>query len=232
MRDISGLMGGFHLITEWFMRFTIVNILWFIINLPITIIVLSALFTDSSGGMIMQMIPVLLLFPILLFPSTVAMFAVTRDWLLEKEQNSLIMTYFSYFKDSYKTALLSGAGWGIIWLIWIMDLYFFSKENDLLTIIFIIIGLLLFVMNMNFFSLTSHYRMSVRELFKNSFFLTFGMPRLSFIILLLNVLIIYTSTKVWFLLPFFSGSISVFLSFYAFSKFTLKVEKKTVGQNF
>lgn len=225
MRDISGLMGGIHRIAEWFMNFTIVNIIWFIINLPITLIVLSSLFNDSRGGMIIQMMPVLLLFPILLFPSTVAMFAVTRDWLLEKEQNSLIKTYFSYFKDSYKTALLSGAGWGMIWVIWIMDLYFFSKENDLLTTIFIIIGILLFVMNMNFFSLTSHYRMRVRELFKNSFFLTFGMPKLSVILLIVNILIIYISTKVWFLFPFFSGSICVFLSFYAFYQFTLKVEK-------
>ncbi|WP_342433715.1 DUF624 domain-containing protein [Neobacillus sp. FSL H8-0543] len=231
MRDISGLMGGIHLIAEWFMRFTIVNILWFIINLPITIIVLSSLFNDSRSAMIMHMVPALLLFPILLFPSTVALFGVTRDWLLEKDQTSLIKTYFSYFKDSYKTALLSGAGWGIIWLIWIMDLYFFSKENDLLTIIFMIIGLLLFVMNMNFFSLTAHYRMCLRDLFKNSFFLTFGRPLLSFIILILNILIIYISTKVWFLLPFFSGTISVFLSFYAFYKFTLKVEKKSAVQN-
>jgi uncharacterized membrane protein YesL len=224
MRDISGFMGGIHRIAEWFMRCTIVNILWFIINLPITIIVLSSLLNDSRSGMIMQMMPVLLLFPILFFPSTVAMFAISRDWLLEKEQNSLIKSYFSYFKNCYKTALLSGAGWVIIWVIWIVDLYFFSKENDLLTAIFIIIGLILFVMNMNFFSLTAHYRMSIRELFKNSFFLTFGMPLLSLTILILNLLLIYISTKVWFLMPFFSGSISVILSFYVFYKSTSKVK--------
>ena len=231
MREVSGLMGGIHLIAEWFMRFTIVNILWVIINLPITIIVLSPLFNDSSSAIIMQMMPALLLFPILLFPSTSAMFGISRDWLVGKEQKSLIKTYFSYFKENYKRALLSGTGWGIIWVIWMMDLYFFSKENDLFTIIFIIIGLILFVMNMNFFSLTAHYRMGLRDLFKNSFFLTFGMPFLSFLILMLNFFIIYISTKVWFLLPFFSGSISVFLSFYVFYKFTLKVKKKTALQN-
>jgi uncharacterized membrane protein YesL len=231
MRDFSGLMGGFHRIAEWFMRFTIVNIVWFIINLPIAVIVLSSVFNDSRSVMIVQMLPALLLFPLLLFPSTIAMFQVTRDWLLEKDQKSLIRTYFSYFKESYKRALLSGAGWAIIWLIWIVDLYFFSKENDLLTLIFMIIGLILFVMNMNFFSLTAHYRMSLRELFKYSFFLTFGMPSLFFIIVILNIFIIYLSTKVWFLLPFFSGSISAYLSFYTFYKCTLKVEKKTAVQN-
>lgn len=231
MRDFSGLMGRIHWLAEWFMRFTIVNILWFIINLPIGIIVLSSLFHDSRGAMIIQMMPAFLLFPILFFPSTVAMFEVARDWLLEKEQKSLIKTYFSYFKDSYKRALAAGVGWGIIWVIWIMDLSFFSKENDLLTIIFIIMGLILFVMNMNYFSLTAHYRMRIRDLFKNSFFLTFGMPLLFFIILIINITILYLSTKLWFLLPFFSGSISVFFSFYMFYKFTLKVEKKTSVQN-
>ena len=44
MRDISGFMGAVYGTTEWIMRFSVINILWFIINLPISNYRFSCLF--------------------------------------------------------------------------------------------------------------------------------------------------------------------------------------------
>lgn len=230
MRDISGFMGTLYGSTEWIMRFSIINIVWFIINLPISIIIFSIFINGINDGFVVYLMPLVLLIPALFIPSTIAMFAIVRDWVMKKEQQSLMKVYLSYMKANYKKSFLSGLALMSIWLIWIGDFYFFHKENDVFTVIFLLIGIILSVYTINFFSFSVHYQMSSRTLMKNTFFLTIGSPLLSSFILLSNFLLLYLSaTEFLFLFPFFTGSISAFLSFSAFYRFTLKMEKKVMA---
>ena len=227
MRDNSGFMGQVYVITEWIMRFSVINILWFIINIPISIILLNIFLSDSSNGIIMYSIPLVLLIPSLFIPSTIAMFATVRDWIMQNEQQSLWKIYLKHVKTNYMKSLLSGLALMFIWLIWFVDFYYFNKISNLLSMLFLIIGLLLFVYTINFFSLSVHYQMNTRALLKNAFFVTIGSPLLSFFILISNLSLFYFSASEFFILfPLFTGSVSAYLSFYAFYRFTLKMGKK------
>lgn len=224
----SDFMGGLHRLANGFMRLTMINIIWFFMNLPIFIIVLSALQHDYFMGSLLYSLPVLLFFPLLLFPSTIAMYATVRDWLMKREQASFIKTYFIYFKDNYKQSFLAGIVWAMIWFIWLLDILYFYEQSVLLNMLFIIGGLCLFVMNINFFSVFTHYHMKFMGYFKNAFFVTMGSPLLCLSILIIYFILITSLFEFWFLLPFFLGTVSALLSFYMFYRFVLKVQQKAV----
>lgn len=222
----SGIMGGIHGIATWVMRFAVVNIIWFILNLPFALIVFSALQHREMMGMILYSLPAIVLIPFLVFPTTAAMFQTARDWVMKREQSSLIKTYFSYLKTNYRQSIASGFVWTVIWLIWLIDFIYFYEGSSLLHLTFFIAGIFLFVMNINYFSILAHYHMKVWNMFRNSFFVTIGSPLLFISVGMIGFLLVTSSLEVWFLLPFFSGAIGACLSFYVFYRFTLKVGKK------
>lgn len=229
MREFSGFTGVLYSTTEWVMRFSVVNILWFMINLPIWIIVLSLYVNNFGIEFVIYFVPLLLLIPILFVPSTVGLFAMSRDWVLKIEHPSLVKAYFAHMICNYKKSVLAGLMLTFIWLIWIMDFYFFANENDLLLMVFSIVGVALFVFTINFFSLNVHFQMNIRELLKNTFFLTIGSPLLFFVILFSNFILLYISaTKLIFMFPLFTGSLSAFVSFTVFSRFSLKMQAKAL----
>lgn len=230
MRDFSGLAETLYTATEWIMRFSVINFLWFILNLPILFTISGYFFGDARTGSWMYLLPLLVLLPALFFPATAAMFATVREWILKKDQPSLTKTYFSHFKASYKKSFLAGLVLTALWSIWLVDFNFFKNENDMLSIVFVVIGLILFVFTINFFSMFAHYQMTNKALLKNAFFVTVGNPLLSIFILISNISLLYVSvTELLFLFPLFVGTGSAFLSFLAFYRFALKMEKKALG---
>lgn len=227
MHSYSGLMGFLYELMEWIMRLAIVNLLWATFNLPLLFLVFSVLFVPLEVGFVMHIVLIVLLAPLLLFPSTSAAFATIRDWIMNKEQSSVMKAYVVYFKENYKNSMQSGIILTFIWLVWFIDFYYFFGKSDVVITILFIVGIVLFVYTINLFSLSVHFRMSLRKLFLNTFFTTIGSPLLFFFVLMSNALVFYISfRKLWFLVPFFIVSISIFLSFYSFYRFTLRVEEK------
>jgi uncharacterized membrane protein YesL len=223
MQGFASITGILYRSTEWIMRFSVINILWFSTNLPIFFILLMMYVQEPR---VEYSLPLALLFPLLFFPSTIAMFASVRDWVMKKEQQSLTKAYFSYLKSNYKMSFLSGLFLLFVWFIWLVDYYFF-KNSNIWSTVFLIVGPLLFVYTMNFFSLSVHYQMSRKALIKNAFFVTVGSPFLLLCILMSNFLLFYLSAaKFLFLLPLFTGSISAYISFLLFYRFSLKVKQK------
>ena len=214
------------------MRFSVINILWFIINLPISFVIFSIYFNGFNNGFIVHLLPLVLLIPALFFPSTIAMFATVRDWVMKKEQQSLTKVYFSYLKANYKKSFLSGLALMFIWLIWAVDFYFFNSQNDLLSMVFLIFGFLLFIYTINFISLSVHYEMSSRTLMKNTFFLTFGSPLVCLFILISNYLLFYLSaTEFLFLFPLFTGITKCISLFFCILPIYLEDGEKSNGKS-
>jgi uncharacterized membrane protein YesL len=205
------------------MRFSVINLLWIVFNIPIAFIVVNILFVKQTGIIVFLLIPLLILLPLLFFPATTAMFASARN-LVMKEEGVSIRQYWRYFKENYTRSLLGGLVLTVIWTIWAVDYYYFSKENIILLGIFLILGIVLFVFTINFFSILSHYHMKLLPAMKNSFLITMGSPLLFFTVLISNSIILYFSLFVFkFLLPFFTGSLIAYLSFSAFYRYYLKV---------
>jgi uncharacterized membrane protein YesL len=217
------MMGGLYRLCEWIMRFSVINLLWIVFNIPIAFIVVNILFVKQTGIIVFLLIPLLILLPLLFFPATTAMFASARN-LVMKEEGVSIRQYWRYFKENYTRSLLGGLVLTVVWTIWAVDYYYFSKENIILLGIFLILGIVLFVFTINFFSILSHYHMKLLPAMKNSFLITMGSPLLFFTVLISNSIILYFSLFVFkFLLPFFTGSLIAYLSFSAFYRYYLKV---------
>jgi uncharacterized membrane protein YesL len=223
MKGASDMMGGLYRLCEWIMRFSVINLLWIVFNIPIAFIVVNILFVKQTGIIVFLLIPLLILLPLLFFPATTAMFASARN-LVMKEEGVSIRQYWRYFKENYTRSLLGGLVLTVVWTIWAVDYYYFSKENIILLGIFLILGIVLFVFTINFFSILSHYHMKLLPAMKNSFLITMGSPLLFFTVLISNSIILYFSLFVFkFLLPFFTGSLIAYLSFSAFYRYYLKV---------
>ena len=230
MRELPGLAGTLYVFAEWVMRFSAANILWVIANLPLLFVLFSVYINGFSEGFVWYLLPLAVLIPAVSVPATIALFATVREWIIQKDQPSITRTYFSHAKANYRKSFFSGIYLMALWLVWLMDFYFFKGENGMFELIFTLIGFGLFVYTLNFFSLSVHYEMKALALMKNTFFVTFGNPVLSLFILASNLALFYVSAaKLMFLLPLFTVSVSAFLSFLAFYRFALKMQKKIVA---
>src|SRR5699024_8755316 len=155
----SGLFGTLYTASVWIMRFVFSNVLWLILNLPIVFVLFNVLFMEQQDTIYPALIIIALLMPFFFFPATTALFATVRSWIIPSVQSEhLIRTYFSYYKQNYVKSLLAGLIFTVVWSILIVDVMFLSTVNDILMYFFIVIGIILFVFTINFFSVTAHYK--------------------------------------------------------------------------
>jgi len=226
----SGLVSGIYLVSEWVMRFSVINIRSFIFNIPILFIVVSILFSNQQIDLVI-LIPILcVLLPLFFYPATQALFASMRVFVMNREENGLIKMYWKFYKENYKNSVLAGFSFTLLWVIWYVDLYFFSENNVILMFVFIVLGVVLYVFTINYFSVGAHYDSRFRQLVKKAFLLTMGSPLLFFGILVSNGFILLMSIyQFQFLFFFFTGSVIAFLAFSAFYQTTQRLKEKEEG---
>lgn len=210
-------MRGVYDISMWVMRFSIINLLWLLFQLPIIVIIVSILHANSKEDILILFPILIILTPFLLFPATQSMFSTVRDWLVNDEEKGLILSYIKYYKYNYEKSMKIGIILTFVWVIWGFDFYYFSEENVVLMFMVGFLGLLLYVYTVNAFSLNAHFQLGLTELLKRSFIISIGSPVLTIIILLSNFFVFVISIyKLPFLIPFFTGALITFLSFSAF----------------
>jgi uncharacterized membrane protein YesL len=219
LKGASNMMGGIYSLSEWIMRFSLTNLIWVFLNLPIAFLLFNILFMGNREFLFFSVIPLIILLPFLFFPATAAMFSSVREWVIKDEKTS-IRQYWKQYKENYKISFLGGLVLTALWTVWAADYYYFSQKNPVFTIGFLVIGVVLFVFTINFFSVISHYHLKLTQALKNTAIITFGSPALFFAVLITNSIILYMSLFGFpFLLPFFTGSLIAYLSFLAFYKF-------------
>lgn len=226
----GGFIGLLYALSEWIMRFSIINLLWVIFNIPILYIVVTSLFIEQIEVLLLFIILLAILSPILLFPATTALFASVRDWIMKNEgYGELIRSFCHYYKENYKKSLLGGTIFTGIWVVWGGDLYYFMNQNMIMVYIFIILGIILYVWTINFFAVTAHYRVKLFASLKNALFITIGSPMLMIKVIMSSGIMIYMSINIFQpLLLFFTFSITAFLSFSAFYRSYLKLVEKNM----
>lgn len=224
----GGFAGGLYAISEWIMRFSVVNVLWVIFNIPFLFILFNILIIGQVEGIFFLLVPLAILAPIILFPATTALFGSVRQWIMKNEdQGGLIKSFWNYYKENYKRSLLAGFIFTGIWIVWAVDVYYFMEINTIIAAIFIVTGIILFVWTINFFSVTVHYHMKLFSSLKNALLITLGSPVLFISVVICSVSILYISIFVFqVLLLFFTCSLIAFLSFSAFYRSYLKIIEK------
>jgi len=228
MKNETGLLGGLYEITEWIMKFAVVNLLWIIFNLPIILMIINLFFMEQIEEILFLMIPIIILIPLVFFPATTAMFAMVRGWIVKDEgTDQFIKRFWRYYRENYKRSVLSGLILTGVWLVLAVDIYYFSDKNIMMLFLFIIMGIILFVFTVNYFSITVHYHMKLKPSFKNAFLLTIGSPLLFAAVALSSGAVLYVSFNIFkYLIPFLTGSLIAYLSFSAFYRSYLKTNDK------
>ncbi|MCA0985519.1 DUF624 domain-containing protein [Halobacillus yeomjeoni] len=226
MNQTSGVKGGLYAVSEWIMRFSLVNLQWALFNLPTALILISMLNSQSVDEVLILLVPLILFVPLTFFPATTAMFAKAREWVRSDQGEIPDQSYFYYYKQNYKTSLKSGFLFTILWIILAADIYYFSNHNVWMTNLFLIMGIILFVFNLTYFCVTVHYELKIKDTLKQSLLLTLTSPVMFLAMFISTGIILYLSLAIFpLLIPIFSGTIIAFLSFSAFYRLVLKLNQ-------
>src|SRR5699024_12214914 len=167
-------------IFEWITKFAYVNLFWFVFTL--------------AGGIILG-----------LYPATVAMFAMVRDWLRGKSDLPVLKTYWKYYKADFFKSNLLGIFINILIALMAVDIFYITL-NELLTWAHIplfpftlVVILFLFYVFPRFV----HFDLKVIPLIKNAFLIMIISPSYSF-------LIIVSLVSVYFIMKFIPALFFIF----------------------
>lgn len=210
-------MGGFYKLSIFITRFASINILWFLFNLPMVYMLVISI--DNPQSLQMGLISIAFLTPFIFFPATTAMYGVVRKWVLDEWDIPIWRSFLKYYKENYKRSLLGGIVFSLFWTGWILNYYmFFHQQSVFLIFLFIMITAFLFTWNSYFLSYTVHFEMKFINQFKGSFILTLSHPASIIAVSFVNGGLIYLSYNFAFIIPFFLGSLGVYVSFLQFYK--------------
>ncbi len=232
--EMKGLMGGFYRISEWIMRLAVTNLLWIICSSPFLILLWLTMLMPSTSQETPTLIdfawlfaPAMALAPFTFFPATAAMFSVARKWIMGEADVPLFKTFFKGYKANYLQSMLGGLLFDLMLLIFVVNIYFYkglSGLGQLVYYVFLVIFVFFIVSLFNYFSMLVHFHMKFWAIVKNAFLFSIGRPLTSLSILVMNAAILYISIyRFNFLLPFFTGSLIAYSSFWNFYRVLSKM---------
>ena len=192
-------------VTEWITRFAYLNVLW----ISFTLI----------GGVLFGF-----------FPATIAMFAVTRQWLKGNTDKPILQSFWQYYRKDFLKSNLLGIFIVIIAIIIIADiLYIKANNNEFLTWTYIPLFafMLLFTMLLFYiFPTFVHYELKVGQVIKNATLIMLINPINTLLIFLCLVPLFFIMKTFPALLFIFGGSsyafITMWISLQAFSRAQIK----------
>ncbi|WP_163536172.1 DUF624 domain-containing protein [Gracilibacillus sp. YIM 98692] len=226
--ELNGIFGGFYKISVWITRFSAVNLLWFVFNIPFLFFIYNLLLVETIQDLVVTGMIVGILAPFIFFPATTALFAVIRKWVMG-DDIALIASFWRYYKEEYKLSVCGGIAISLISILLAVDYYFYihTSQSDLFQAFFILAAFLLAVITLHFFSIIVHAKTKLWPAFKNAMLITLGSPLLTLEIGVISGLILYLSFHVFaFLIPFFMGALIAFVSFAAFYRYYSKIQDK------
>ncbi|MEH7549842.1 MULTISPECIES: YesL family protein [Bacillaceae] len=208
---MDGFMRGFYSISEWILRFAYVNILW----------ILFTIFGLVVFGF---------------FPSTIAMFAVVRKWILKQHDIPVFKSFWITYKKEFVKANLLG--------LVICSLGFLTYSNitiveattvptfKLLYIPNTIVIFIFLLTSLYIFPVFSHFDVHLGEGIKNAFILMVVNPIPTLCMATLTGFLGFIYLKLPGLLPFFSGSLTSYILMwirnYVFNR-TVKLSVENAG---
>ena len=224
--DSNGSMGTLYNVSEWIIRYLVVNLLWFTFNIPIVFLLINLLMVKNTNEIIAISIVIFAVMPFLFFPATIGMFAVVRKWFMNERDISVTRSFLKYYKENYIRSMTGGIIIVGMWLIFAVDYYYFTvKVSEAFKYLFIFLFIFLLAFTLHFMSTTVHFESKLFKSLKNSLFITIGSPLLSLCLGIVSGLIVYVSFNyLTFIIPLFMGSLLALFAFSIFYKVYLTIE--------
>lgn len=229
MLELKGIAGVLYTASEWMMRLTAANLMWFVLSLPFFTLLVAIDMSDPAGR-IWFGAAAWLFVTFLFFPATAAMFSVVRSWIVEEDFSSTFKKYISHLTSEYKSSVKAGAFFALAWLVWYYNYFYFYSEQNSVAFLFLVIGLGMFIFTVNFLSISAHYDMDSKARIQNAFFISAGRPLTSLAILASSAVLVWISVfQLLWLVPLLVCSLIAFVSFAAFHKATVKISEKAAS---
>ncbi|MCR2822479.1 YesL family protein [Lederbergia panacisoli] len=177
--NIFSIDGGFYRFLEKFTNFFFLNLLWFIMCIPI----------------------------ITIFPATAAMFGVVRQWV-QKKDSGVFKPFFSLFKENFLQSFLLGLVWFAFALMFYFNFMITWQMSGTVKVVMVsalsFICLFFLMTTVFLFPVMVHYKTRFTILIKNSFLFSISQLWVTVvcgIIFLLTALISYfipiTTIIIW-----------------------------------
>ncbi|MBM7580126.1 YesL family protein [Jeotgalibacillus terrae] len=201
--------GTFNKASYWMIRAAYLNILWI-------------LFTVIGLGIFG------------LFPATVAMFTIAKQWMIEKDLSLKIFKQFThvYFQQFVK-ANLYGVIFGVIAYIIYIDFMFIYSNEQLGIYLLPVIGLMAVIftaMLAFFFPVYVHFELSFWKYLKQTFLITIASPFQYVIILLSAIALGFLITLLPGIIPLFTGSVMALIITYLTGQSLHQIQNKRKKQ--
>lgn len=186
----NGLMDIIYRASDWIIRLAYINFLWMLFS-------------------------ILGLFIFGIFPSTVAMFTVLRQWIRSEKDIKIFKTFWSTFKSEFlKSNILGFILLGIGFILYI-DFKFFSTIDGWVTTILNIVFLSLFVIYvivvLYIFPVKVHFELKTIQYLKYALVIGVSFPKSTLLIALSVIILQFIMTYIPILFIFFLGSLISFL---------------------
>lgn len=207
--EMGGLMGFIYRAAEWIMRLAYVNFLWL-------------LFTIMG----------LIVFG--LFPSTVGVFTVARQWIKRDTEIPVWHTYWQAYKKEFVKANIVGYVFAVIGYIVYLDMKFFQLQGGMLFVIlsyaFLIVFIIYMVMALFLFPVYVHYELKTLQYLKQTFFIVMLRPLDVLFAVAGFIAVYYLMLFVQVLMLFFGMSVMavvlMWIAYRSFHKLEIKIEKQ------
>jgi uncharacterized membrane protein YesL len=195
-------------IFEWITRFAYMNLLWILFTL--------------AGGIVLGF-----------FPSTIAMFAIIRDWLRGKTDAPLFPSFLAYYKKEFWKSnrmgvIMIAAGSLSSFNIWFSRAGFEALTWTHIPMLAFMLLFLLFLLYL--FPVYVHYDLNVRQIIKQAFLLMLVNPVHTVLMILCLVSLFFIIQLLPALAFIFGGSSSAFiimwLCLHAFNRIQRKQAKQ------
>lgn len=186
-------------IMEWVTRFAYLNLLW----IGFTLIGLGV---------------------VGFFPSTIAMFAITRDWLKGKTDFPIFRKFWSYYKQDFMKSNLLGVVIIMLGLIVAIDIYYITMTETMRWINIPLFAFMILILLFLFYLFPAfvHFDVNLIPLLKNAFLIMLISPIHSLLILISLGSLFLTVRLIPALAFIFGGSIysfiTMWLALHAFNK--------------
>jgi uncharacterized membrane protein YesL len=206
--EMRGWMGGIYRFCEWIMRLAYVNLLWIMFSI-VGLVILG------------------------FFPATAAMFAVTRQWMMGREETPVFSTFWNnYRKEFWRSNLL---GWLMVLFGYILyiDYRILAQMEGWwalsIQVVLLLITLFYTVVALNIVQVFVHYEVKVLQYLKFAFVIGFSYLHWSIFMGVGVFSLYFIFMTVPGLIPFFSGSALCFMmmwsSYHVFKRIQEKSEE-------
>ncbi|MEH6994969.1 YesL family protein [Neobacillus drentensis] len=204
--ELNGVWGGLYKAMDWIMKFVYVQFLWTIFSV--------------AGFLVLG-----------LFPSTMAMFAVTRKWIMKDTDIPIFQTFWQIYKSEFfRTNIVGWINVGIGFVFYFYLRFFKELDGIMFDILFCLALALcvIYLMNLLFIApVFVHYQLKIIEILKYSIMIALYNPFHAIAMAATAVGFFYLVSYIPGLIPFLSVSIVAFVFMWIAHLAFLRIEKKS-----